>query len=148
MDLRKSKAAGGLVATVFGATGFLGRYIVHRLGIFIKLFTREARSGAQIVVPFRGEERSYNHLKLAGEVGQIVPMRFTIRDKELIEKAVARSNIVINLIGADWETRNFSFHDVHVTATENIAEVGEPLPIISSMSLTLSRLAENSVLVE
>ena len=50
-------------------------------------------------------------------------MRFTIRDKELIEKAVSRSNIVINLLGTDWESKNFTFHDVHVAATEHIAEV-------------------------
>ncbi|RWV93938.1 hypothetical protein GW17_00043568 [Ensete ventricosum] len=44
----------GIVATVFGATGFLGRYVVSQL----------------VLVPFRGSEDSHRHLKLMGDLGQ------------------------------------------------------------------------------
>lgn len=33
------------------------------------------------------------------------------------------SNVVINLMGRDWETRNFSFHDVNVTGARTIARI-------------------------
>jgi NADH dehydrogenase (ubiquinone) 1 alpha subcomplex subunit 9 len=46
----------GIVATVFGATGQLGRYVVNHLG----------RCGTQVVVPFRGDENSPRHLKVRG----------------------------------------------------------------------------------
>jgi NADH dehydrogenase (ubiquinone) 1 alpha subcomplex subunit 9 len=33
------------------------------------------------------------------------------------------SNVVINLMGRDWETRNFTFHDVNVTGARKIAKL-------------------------
>jgi NADH dehydrogenase (ubiquinone) 1 alpha subcomplex subunit 9 len=108
-------ARSGIVATVFGSTGFTGRYVVECL----------ARVGAQIVIPFRGEEKSYNHLKVIGDLGQVVPLRFDVRDMESIKRTVSHSNVVINLIGRFWETRNFSYHDVHVKAATAIAEASQ-----------------------
>ncbi len=52
----------GVVATVFGGPGFLGRYVVNRLG----------RVGSQVVVPYRGDEHDYRYLKPMGDLGQIV----------------------------------------------------------------------------
>ena len=52
----------GIVATVFGGPGFLGRYIVNRLG----------RMGSQVVVPYRGDEFDYRHLRPMGDLGQIL----------------------------------------------------------------------------
>eukprot|EP01113_Clastostelium_recurvatum_P001270 TRINITY_DN1051_c0_g1_i2.p1 TRINITY_DN1051_c0_g1~~TRINITY_DN1051_c0_g1_i2.p1 ORF type:complete len:381 (+),score=88.99 TRINITY_DN1051_c0_g1_i2:26-1144(+) len=101
----------GIVATVFGATGFTGRYVIELL----------SRVGAQVIVPYRGEETSYNHIKVMGDLGQVVPMRFSLRDPGSIERAVAHSNVVINLLGRQWETRNFTFDDVHVKAARDIA---------------------------
>nr|CAB3448334.1 unnamed protein product [Digitaria exilis] len=55
----------GIVATVFGATGFLGRYLVQQL----------AKMGSQVLVPFRGSEDSHRHLKVMGDLGQATIMR-------------------------------------------------------------------------
>merc|ERR1712032_856015 len=35
----------------------------------------------------------------------------------------AHSNIVINLLGRTWETRNYSFEDVNITGPQRIAKV-------------------------
>jgi len=35
------------------------------------------------------------------------------------------SNVVINLIGRDWETKNFKFEDVHVTGARTIARLAK-----------------------
>lgn len=43
-------------------------------------------------------------------------------------KAVARSNIVINLVGAQKETWNFTFRDVHVEIAKRIAEATNKAP--------------------
>ncbi|KAF3906217.1 Cyclin-B1-2 [Dactylellina cionopaga] len=102
---------GGHSATVFGAAGFLGRYIVNRL----------ARTGCSVVIPYR-EEMWKRHLKVTGDLGRITFMEFDLRNTESIEESVRHSDIVINLIGRDYETKNFNFWDVHVEGTQRIAE--------------------------
>jgi len=42
---------------------------------------------------------------------------------DVSDNQVARSNVVINLLGQDHPTRNFSFEDVHVTLPHVIAQV-------------------------
>ncbi|CAA9962096.1 hypothetical protein HRS9122_03754 [Pyrenophora teres f. teres] len=102
---------GGYTATVFGATGFLGRYIVNRL----------ARSGCTVIIPFR-EEMAKRHLKVAGDLGRVVFMEMDLRNTASIEESVRHSDIVYNLIGRDYPTKNFDLEDVHVAGTERIAD--------------------------
>ncbi|KAM0913323.1 hypothetical protein ACQ4PT_012239 [Festuca glaucescens] len=105
----------GIVATVFGATGFLGRYVVQQL----------AKMGSQVLVPFRGCEDSHRHLKLMGDLGQIVPMKYNPRDVNSIKTAVAKSNVVINLIGREFETRNYGFEEVNHHMAEQLAMISK-----------------------
>ncbi|KAJ9659769.1 Protein-lysine N-methyltransferase efm5 [Coniosporium apollinis] len=102
---------GGHTATVFGATGFLGRYVVNRL----------ARQGTTVVVPFR-EEMAKRHLKVAGDLGRVVFIEMDLRNINSIEESVRHSDIVYNLIGRDYPTKNFDFEDVHVTGAQRIAD--------------------------
>lgn len=101
---------GGHTATVFGATGFLGRYIVNRL----------ARSGCTVVVPFR-EEMAKRHLKVTGDLGRVVFIEYDLRNTASIEESVRHSDMVFNLVGRDYTTKNFDFEDVHVEGTHRIA---------------------------
>ncbi|XP_067932549.1 NADH dehydrogenase [ubiquinone] 1 alpha subcomplex subunit 9, mitochondrial-like [Watersipora subatra] len=103
----------GIVATVFGASGFLGRYVVNQLG----------KIGTQVVIPYRGPEYDVDHLKLCGDLGQILYTPFNLKDEDSIRAAVKHSNVVINLIGRDWETKNFTYDDVHVAGAERIARI-------------------------
>jgi len=102
---------GGHTATVFGATGQLGRYIVNRL----------ARQGCTVVVPFR-EEMAKRHLKVTGDLGRVVFIEYDLRNTASIEASVRHSDIVYNLVGRDYPTKNFSLEDVHVEGTERIVE--------------------------
>ncbi|BDD55633.1 NADH-ubiquinone oxidoreductase 40 kDa subunit [Monascus purpureus] len=102
---------GGHTATVFGATGFLGRYIVNRL----------ARQGCTVVVPYR-EEMMKRHLKVSGDLGRVVFIEYDLRNTQSIEESVRHSDIVYNLVGRQYPTKNFSYVDVHVDGTERIAE--------------------------
>ena len=85
----------GIKATVFGASGFLGQYVVNRLG----------KIGSSVVVPFRGDELWVRKMKPMGDLGQINLYPMSIRNVEEIETAVAGSNVVINLLGSHLETR-------------------------------------------
>ncbi|KAI0106337.1 NAD(P)-binding protein [Hypoxylon sp. NC0597] len=104
-------AIGGHTATVFGATGQLGRYIVNRL----------ARQGCQVVVPYR-EEMAKRHLKVTGDLGRVVFIEYDLRNTESIEASVRHSDVVYNLIGRNYPTKNFTLEDVHVEGTERIVE--------------------------
>ncbi|CCC09481.1 hypothetical protein SMACR_03511 [Sordaria macrospora] len=102
---------GGHTATVFGATGQLGRYIVNRL----------ARQGCTVIIPFR-DEYNKRHLKVTGDLGKVVMIEFDLRNTQSIEESVRHSDVVYNLIGRDYPTKNFSFEDVHIEGAERIAE--------------------------
>ncbi|KAK2628866.1 hypothetical protein QTJ16_001969 [Diplocarpon rosae] len=102
---------GGHTVTVFGATGFLGRYIVNRL----------ARQGCTVIVPFR-EEMAKRHLKVAGDLGRVIFMEFDLRNTESLEESVRHSDVVYNLVGRMYPTKNFDLEDVHVEGAERIAE--------------------------
>ncbi|RVW53713.1 NADH dehydrogenase [ubiquinone] 1 alpha subcomplex subunit 9, mitochondrial [Vitis vinifera] len=105
----------GIVAVVFGATGFLGRYVVQQL----------AKMGSQVLVPFRGSEDSHRHLKLMGDLGQIVPMKYNPRDENSIKAVMAKANVVLNLIGREYETRNYSFEEVNHHMAEQLAMISK-----------------------
>uniref|UniRef100_A0A9I9DRB5 NAD-dependent epimerase/dehydratase domain-containing protein n=1 Tax=Cucumis melo TaxID=3656 RepID=A0A9I9DRB5_CUCME len=105
----------GIVATVFGATGFLGRYVVQQL----------AKMGSQVLVPFRGSEDSPRHLKIMGDLGQIVPMKYNPRDESSVKAVMAKANVVLNLIGREYETRNYSFEEVNHSMAEQLATIAK-----------------------
>lgn len=105
----------GIVATVFGASGFLGRYVIPTFG----------HIGSQCIIPYRGDGMNVRHLKISGDLGQIVPVPCQISDEESVRKAVARSNVVINLIGTKVQTLHWKFHDVHVKIPYRLAKLAK-----------------------
>jgi len=61
----------GITATVFGCTGFLGRYIVNAL----------AKTGSQVVCPYRCDDLDAQHLRTMGDLGQIIQYKeFNLRN--------------------------------------------------------------------
>lgn len=105
-------AVSGVTATVFGATGFLGRYVVNQL----------AKVGSQVVLPTRCNDMDYSHLKVMGDLGQIVQQpEFSIRDEGAIAAAVRGSNVVINLLGKSYETMNYGFDEANAKSAGAIA---------------------------
>ncbi|CAH1786501.1 unnamed protein product, partial [Owenia fusiformis] len=103
----------GVVATVFGASGFIGNSVVNRLG----------KIGSQVIIPYRGDPYWCQKLKLCGDLGQILFQPYQVTDEASIRKALKYSNTVINLVGRDWETKNFKFDDVNNKAARLIAKV-------------------------
>lgn len=108
----------GVTATIFGCSGFVGRYVAQSLGSM----------GTRLVLPYRCDDVDVQHLRVMGDLGMIVPLKdFDLRNEDHIKRAVEGSDVVINLIGADAETWNFSFEDVHVTATEILARAAKEM---------------------
>jgi len=105
----------GVVATVFGATGFLGKYVINRL----------AQNGTMINIPYRGQDMDTRHLRVMGDLGQINFYEYDIRDPESVAKCVAHSNTVINLVGKDFATRNFSLEQCMVDGAGALASASK-----------------------
>lgn len=95
----------GLRITVFGSSGFLGRYVVSRL----------AGVGCQLVLPYRGDELYMRHLKPMGDLGAVNFVKGTIRSLDDIQAAVDGSDVVINLLGIRQETRCAIAHANYVS---------------------------------
>lgn len=99
--------------TILGAGGFMGRYVTSRLGAV----------GCQMVLPYRGDELYMRHLKPMADLGAISFVKYSIRRLEDVEKVVAGSDVVINLIGLKSETKRWSYQDVNVTFPAVLGEV-------------------------
>ena len=82
-------ASPGLRATIFGAYGFVGRYVTSLL----------AGDGVQCIIPWRGDDMEWRHLKVAGDIGVVVPRPYSPKDIDSMRRCIEGSDIVINLIG-------------------------------------------------
>lgn len=79
----------------------------------------------QLILPYRGDHYGALRLKLVGDLGQVLFAPYDLRDEESIKKAVQYSHVVINLVGRDWETKNFTFDDVHVKGARTLARLAK-----------------------
>lgn len=100
----------GYTATVFGATGFLGRYLASRI----------AKNGTITVLPHRDDMKK-RFLKVPGDLGVVNFVEFDLRNLDSINEAVRMSDIVYNLVGVDYHTKNFSMADVNIEGARRIA---------------------------
>nr|WP_298683173.1 complex I NDUFA9 subunit family protein [uncultured Dongia sp.] len=101
--------ARGLV-TVFGGSGFIGRYVVQRL----------ARAGWQVRVAVRRPDEAL-FLKTAGDVGQVTPVAANIRDDRSVAAAVAGADAVVNLVGILYQSGRQKFDDVQAKGAGRVA---------------------------
>lgn len=124
----------GISATVFGSTGFLGRYVVNRLG----------RVGSQVVCPYRGDEHDYRHLRVMGDIGQILFYDYQLLDEESVRKCVKYSNVVINLVGQDSDSRHFGLEDVHVRGAAIIAAAARDAGVSTLVHVSALNASPNS----
>jgi len=103
----------GEVVTVFGSNGFIGRGVCNRLG----------KNGSQMILPYRGDHYKMMRLKVCGDLGQVLFCPFELDDEDAIRRAVDKSSIVINLIGRQWETKNFKYEDVNIEGPATLARI-------------------------
>ena len=97
--------------TIFGSTGFIGRYVVERL----------ADRGARILAISRSPRSHGVHLQPLGAVGQIVVQSADLSSETALRRAVAGAAGVVNLIGILHETRRQPFAEVHGALPGRIA---------------------------
>jgi len=97
-------------ATVFGGSGFIGRYVVQRL----------AREGWVVRVAVRRPQAAL-FLKPMGNVGQITPLAANLRDDASVAAALSGVDAAINLVGILYERGRQSFAAVHAEGAGRVA---------------------------
>ena len=100
------------IATVFGGSGFVGRYIVQRL----------AQAGWRVRVITRHPNRA-GFLRPYGSVGQIDISKGDIRDEATLRAAITGADAVINCVGILNETRRARFTTIHATVPAKMARI-------------------------
>lgn len=100
------------VVTVFGGSGFIGRYVVQRL----------ARTGVRVNVAVRHVERA-KFLKTMGNVGQITPVACDITDAASVARAVQGADAVVNLVGILFEHGRQTFAGEQADGAALLAQV-------------------------
>lgn len=98
------------VATVFGGSGFIGRYVVKRL----------AASGYVVRVAVRDTEAA-GFLKPMGAVGQIVPLQASVTNDAAVARAVEGADVVVNLVGILAESKPGDFQALQAEGAGRVA---------------------------
>ena len=111
--------------TVFGGSGFLGRYVVRRL----------ANLGWTIRVAVRRPSRAA-FLQPLGDVGQITPLACDVRDAAQGQRALAGSQAVVNLVGILYEEGRQSFAAVQYQGAKTVATAAAALGITQFVQIS------------
>uniref|UniRef100_A0A7S2UDV5 NAD-dependent epimerase/dehydratase domain-containing protein n=1 Tax=Attheya septentrionalis TaxID=420275 RepID=A0A7S2UDV5_9STRA len=118
----------GLKVAVFGASGFLGRYVCENLGV----------NGTLTYLGNRGDDFEMRWLKPMFDLGRSKFVFYSSRDRQSMADVIADADVVINLIGKYYETKtladkptfpyleyktNFGFQETNVDIPRTIAEL-------------------------
>jgi NADH dehydrogenase len=100
------------IVTVFGGSGFIGRYVTQKL----------ARNGWRVRVAVRRPNEA-QFVRPYGDVGQVEPIQANIRDEESTLAAIRGSDAVINLVAILFPTGKQTFDAIQKEGAERIARL-------------------------
>ena len=101
----------GRIVTVFGGSGFVGRYVVRAL----------ARDGWRVRVACRRPDLAF-FLQPLGRPGQIVSVQANLRDQGSVTAALKGASAVVNLVGILTQDGAQKFTSVQSQGARTIAE--------------------------
>ncbi|MFK5978921.1 MAG: complex I NDUFA9 subunit family protein [Rhizobiaceae bacterium] len=99
------------LVTVFGGSGFVGRYVVRAL----------AQRGYLVRVAVRRPDLAF-HLQPLGNLGQIKAVQANLRYRDSVDAAVKGADYVVNLVGVLQEGGKQKFNAVHEFGARAVAE--------------------------
>lgn len=107
------------IVTVFGGTGFIGKYVVAEL----------VKAGYTVRVITRSLERAKN-LKTGAYVGQVAPIIGDLTKPENFAELIKNSYAVINLVGLLYEKGgNQKFNLIHSQNVEKLAKAAKNMGV-------------------
>ena len=111
--------------TVFGGSGFVGRYIVRRM----------AKAGWRVRVAVRRPNEAL-FVKPYGVVGQVEPVLCNIRDDVSVMAALVGADAVVNCVGVLEETGKNTFNAVQADGAARIARCAATQGITNMVHLS------------
>ena len=100
------------LVTIYGGSGFVGRYIARRL----------AKEGWRIRVAVRNPNEAM-FVKPYGAVGQVEPVFCNIRDDASVRSVMTGADAVVNCVGVLDEVGKNTFEAVQAEGAERIARI-------------------------
>jgi NADH dehydrogenase len=113
------------LVTVFGGSGFVGRYVVRAL----------VKRGHRIRVAVRRPDLA-GHVQPLGMVGQIKPIQANVRYRWSIDRAVEGADAVVNLVGILFEGGRQTFDAVQAFGPRAIGEAARASGISSVVHIS------------
>ena len=101
----------GRIVTVFGGSGFIGRYAVGSL----------ARDGWRVRIACRRPDLVYD-LQNLGASGWITAVQANLRDPQSIVAALRGASAAVNMVGILFETSEQKFSDIQMKGAMSVAE--------------------------
>ena len=100
------------LVTIFGGSGFVGRYVARRM----------AHAGWRVRVAVRRPNEA-NFVRTYGVVGQVDPVFCNIRDDDSVQRVVHGADAVVNCVGILAESGKQSFDAVQTEGAGRIARI-------------------------
>lgn len=100
------------LVTIFGGSGFVGRYVSQRL----------AKEGWRVRVACRRPYEAH-FVRMYGSVGQVEPVFANIRDDDSVAAAVMNADAVVNCVGILAESGKNNFDAVQTEGATRLARI-------------------------
>jgi len=122
------------IATVYGGSGFVGRYIVRRL----------ANLGWRVRVAVRRPNEAM-HVTPYGVVGQIAPVLCNIRNDDSVRAALRGVDVVINCVGTFDAGGKNNFEAVQDEGAERVARLAAEEGVANMVQISAIGADKDSV---
>ena len=113
------------LVTIFGGSGFVGRYIARRM----------AKAGWRVRVAVRRPNEAH-FVRMYGAVGQVEPVFANIRDDTSVEAALMGADAVVNCVGILAEAGKNGFDSVQAEGAERVARIAAAMGIDRMVQLS------------
>ena len=120
------------LVTIFGGSGFVGRYIARRM----------AQAGWRVRVAVRRPNEAI-FVKPYGTVGQVEPIGCNIRDDASVAAALSGANAIVNCVGILNEVGRNKFSDVQAEGAGRIARLAKEYGVSSLVHISAIGADEN-----
>jgi NADH dehydrogenase (ubiquinone) 1 alpha subcomplex subunit 9 len=139
----------GVKVAIFGASGFLGRYVCFDLG----------QNGVLAYLGNRGDDLEMRYIKPMFDLGRSRFVFYSTHDEESMKEVIADADIVINLIGKYYETKrlaqaekfpyvrmktNFTYEQTNVDIARKIAELCVEMQVDNLIHVSCAAADPNS----